>query len=644
MRFRDNYMQLIVLGMHRSGTSVLARLLNLMGAYFGPEGISTGANDENPKGFWERRDVRLLNDWVLHAVGCDWNRVLNFDVNNLPESVVEDFRKKASRLVLEMDAHRPWLLKEPRLCLLLPLWRSILEVPVCVQILRSPVEVAASLLKRNGIPMEAGLALWERYVKSSLEASTGLPRVVVLHRQLMQEPMVVARQLLEQLNAAGVPSLHLPSELEISAFVSGDLYRERESRQNVAPYQKAPQVAFFEFLKQSGCTPNVIDSGMTMDARKALADYESGLPPLNVRSEEKSVPRSELVLRGQLALREQETDLLKKMSSRLDSELKQRNTQLAFFEAEFKAVREFSVKQIDELKNQLIERDGNLAILVQDLRLVRESSAKLESELGRANKELETLGDELKSVEAARTIADRSVSERFEEVEQLTRILLSREQELEGIDKERKSALTALSSREAELAAQGASLALSKRKLAVVSADNKNLKRQVLDGEVENARLRSLISANEVEIKRRDDRLNEITDSISWRLGAPLRAVRRLFRFRDIHISTDLNTIRKSAYFDTAWYLERNRDVAKSGMDPAEHYLKYGASEGRDPGPEFDSKFYLINYVDVAASNSNPLVHYMRHGKAEGRSVKASEDNRTEGESQNAMLIRRRPA
>ena len=61
-------MQLIVLGMHRSGTSVLARLLNLMGVYFGPEGISTGANQENPKGFWERKDVRQLNDGVLQRV------------------------------------------------------------------------------------------------------------------------------------------------------------------------------------------------------------------------------------------------------------------------------------------------------------------------------------------------------------------------------------------------------------------------------------------------------------------------------------------------------------------------------------------------------------------------------------------------
>ena len=58
-------MQLIILGMHRSGTSMVTRLVNMMGAYFGPEGVSLGANDENPKGFWERRDVLDLDEALL---------------------------------------------------------------------------------------------------------------------------------------------------------------------------------------------------------------------------------------------------------------------------------------------------------------------------------------------------------------------------------------------------------------------------------------------------------------------------------------------------------------------------------------------------------------------------------------------------
>ena len=63
-------MQVFILGMHRSGTSALARVLNLMGLYFGGERVSTGRNRENRKGFWERRDVRLLNDTILFNAGA----------------------------------------------------------------------------------------------------------------------------------------------------------------------------------------------------------------------------------------------------------------------------------------------------------------------------------------------------------------------------------------------------------------------------------------------------------------------------------------------------------------------------------------------------------------------------------------------
>src|SRR5688500_5863231 len=214
-------MQLIVLGMHRSGTSVLARALNLMGAYFGPEGISTGANAENPKGFWERRDVRALNDSVLRGAGCDWNRVLRFDPLTLPPDRLADFDKRAARLVLEMDAHRPWLIKEPRLCLLLPLWRKWLEAPVCIHIFRHPAEVASSLRVRNGMPMDAGLLLWERYVRSALGDAEGLPAVTVSHRELMDAPAAAAGRLYRDLERLGVPGLRLPAVREIEAFVNG---------------------------------------------------------------------------------------------------------------------------------------------------------------------------------------------------------------------------------------------------------------------------------------------------------------------------------------------------------------------------------------------------------------------------------------
>jgi hypothetical protein len=82
----------------------------------------------------------MLNDDVLFSIGCDWNRISTLDLSRVSPAMQRDFDARAFRIVLDLDAHRPWLLKEPRLCLLLPLWRRVLELPICVHIVRHPVE------------------------------------------------------------------------------------------------------------------------------------------------------------------------------------------------------------------------------------------------------------------------------------------------------------------------------------------------------------------------------------------------------------------------------------------------------------------------------------------------------------------------
>lgn len=220
-------MQLIILGMHRSGTSMVTRLVNMMGAYFGPEGVSLGANDENPKGFWERRDVLDLDEALLHAAGADWIRVADFDLDKIPPSTVDSFRTQAAKLILELDAHRPWVMKEPRQCLLFPLWRELLEIPVCIFVHRQPIQVAQSLQKRNGFPIHLGLALWERYTLDALRTMVGLPVVLVLHEDLMRNPIAVANRLLRELRAFGVRGLRQPSTKEILSFIDPKLFRHK---------------------------------------------------------------------------------------------------------------------------------------------------------------------------------------------------------------------------------------------------------------------------------------------------------------------------------------------------------------------------------------------------------------------------------
>lgn len=81
--------------------------------------------------------------------------------------------------------------------------------------------------------------------------------------------------------------------------------------------------------------------------------------------------------------------------------------------------------------------------------------------------------------------------------------------------------------------------------------------------------------------------------------------------------------IKTSALFDADWYLSRNPDVAQAGTDPLFHFLRYGASEKRNPSPFFDTSAYLDRYADVALSGRNPLAHYLSDGRFEGRQVEA---------------------
>lgn len=81
----------------------------------------------------------------------------------------------------------------------------------------------------------------------------------------------------------------------------------------------------------------------------------------------------------------------------------------------------------------------------------------------------------------------------------------------------------------------------------------------------------------------------------------------------------DIELIKATELFDPDWYRSEYPDVAGTGMDPAEHYYRFGARLLRDPSSGFSTRYYLGAYPDVAAAAINPLVHFVRHGRAEGR-------------------------
>lgn len=90
------------------------------------------------------------------------------------------------------------------------------------------------------------------------------------------------------------------------------------------------------------------------------------------------------------------------------------------------------------------------------------------------------------------------------------------------------------------------------------------------------------------------------------------RTARSVLRTRqDAAMQRDLQLLRQSELFDPDWYLSEYPDVAGSGMEPAEHYLRFGAPEERNPGPLFSTSQYMLDHPELGKDGVNPLVHFL---------------------------------
>ncbi len=158
---------IVVMGMHRSGTSAMSRVLNLCGAYL-PEKVMPPKLGVNPKGFWEPEAVVDLDARIIGHLGGDWNRV-DFTLPREGE-LVDEFLADARALLMDEYGERALIvLKDPRICVLAPLWDAALRAagyaPAYVVPVRSPLEVAQSLEARGDMTIGEGLALWLAYMQ-----------------------------------------------------------------------------------------------------------------------------------------------------------------------------------------------------------------------------------------------------------------------------------------------------------------------------------------------------------------------------------------------------------------------------------------------------------------------------------------------
>ncbi|QNU15387.1 glycosyltransferase [Thermomonas sp. XSG] len=181
---------LLVLGMHRSGTSALTGLLGLHGVELGSN--LSGAAADNQAGFWESHRVVDLHERLFAALGTSWDDPRELPVGWLETATRQGFVDDLVGLLRgEFGAAALWGVKDPRLCRVLPLWRQALArmsvEPKLVFALRDPGEVAGSLMRRNGLSSATSALLWLRHLVEPVQAAEGLRYCAIDYHALLQD-------------------------------------------------------------------------------------------------------------------------------------------------------------------------------------------------------------------------------------------------------------------------------------------------------------------------------------------------------------------------------------------------------------------------------------------------------------------------
>jgi hypothetical protein len=177
-----------ITGMHRSGTSMTARLLNLCGLDLGEHKNLMPSDSHNAEGYWENLDFVEINDSLLAFYKGKWNDPpgldVSFELSQIPKSIV----KKAKTIIQKFEGEKFWGWKDPRTSLTLPFWQQLIPDLKIIICLRSPYEIAQSLLKRDKFPRSFTFELWHTYTERLLQTTKPENRLITSYNSYFINP------------------------------------------------------------------------------------------------------------------------------------------------------------------------------------------------------------------------------------------------------------------------------------------------------------------------------------------------------------------------------------------------------------------------------------------------------------------------
>lgn len=258
-----------VLGMHRTGTSMVTRMLHDCGMYLGEERDLMSANaEDNREGYWENKRIVAINDAILALFGGKWDAPPTFPAGWTADSRLAALRLEASKIVVELGGHGFWGWKDPRTCLTFAFWREIVPNVAVVLCVRHPFEVAQSLAGRriSYVSRLRAMDLWHTYYATACADTVGVPNVVTRYVSYFYDPEEELRRVLE------VTNLDIPNGIVEIAAQSVDKSLWRGACLDTPDFERRVPTEALQLYRQL-CQ----EAGPVYETLMNDADFQTGL-------------------------------------------------------------------------------------------------------------------------------------------------------------------------------------------------------------------------------------------------------------------------------------------------------------------------------------------------------------------------------
>ena len=626
--------QVVIVGMYRSGMSSVSGALVSMGLFAGGEEDLSDRFPDNAAGSFEHKDVRDICDALLSSSRAEWWKVAGFDPDTVDDETVATQLRKFEKLAGELDENSPWILKEPRLSLLLPFFDSCLSAPVVLIVLRNPVEIARSLRRRSGIPLTVGLALWETYILHAVRSAAPFRHFFIQYEDIISSPREALQNLGSDLSLAGINGLDVAAGVEA---IDPSLRHETCGPDDIRSLMSPEQKDIWDALC-AGTTPKV--TTLSERSRVILEEFEAdeiardqvsgvaamtGAQPGNPSQSSAKSPGG---FDGGVSSREGLADKIHQQADRilsLERAAEARSDLLELLLSRLESGRQDiegrgqGLRSRLELEASLAELRAENATLMAELRGTRQAmqtSADSEGQVDLPNvdsgKRVVQLSPDLGAGEGALIRAEMQLIRK-------DNLIASLETRLELVKKAEADIQYRLEEKSRHFQQQidklNEEINTSKSRAGELTLQNErtleDLYRTRHELEESKRFANDLIS----KIAALDETIKEQTQNPVSRLVQSV-----LDRKRKPNQREQERILRNTPLLDRKWYLQEYPDVDEKKVDPVVHYLRSGARELRNPHLLFDTRLYLERNPAALKRDINPVVDYLTSMRGERRS------------------------